>query len=114
MAATIGVTIVLLVFGEAIPKTVGARHAERLSLLVALPLQWIEWLLLPAVLVLQQLSGAVAKMLRASDSLGAVVTEEEIKTMVSVGRRVGTVERGEEEMNPPGLRVRASGGCARS
>ena len=98
VAATIGVTIVLLVFGEAIPKTVGARHAERLSLLVALPLQWIEWLLLPAVLVLQQLSGAVAKMLRASDSLGAVVTEEEIKTMVSVGRRVGTVERGEEEM----------------
>ena len=98
MVATITATAFILVFGETIPKTLGSRHAERVSLAVALPLQWIGWLMFPAVLVLQQISGAVTRMLRAPNSLGAVVTEEEIKTMVTVGREAGTVERGEEEM----------------
>ena len=98
LVATIAATAFILVFGETIPKTLGARHAERVSLAVALPLQWIGWLMFPAVLVLQQISGAVTRMLRAPNSLGAVVTEEEIKTMVTVGREAGTVERGEEEM----------------
>ncbi len=98
LVATMGVTVALLVFGEMIPKILGAHHAERVSLLVALPLQWIEWLLLPAVLVLQQISGVVVRMLGASGSRGAVVTVEEIKTLVTVGREAGTVEHGEEEM----------------
>jgi putative hemolysin len=98
LVATIAATAFILVFGETIPKTLGTRHAERVSLAVALPLQWIGWLMFPAVLVLQQISRAVTRMFRAPNSLGAVVTEEEIKTMVTVGREAGTVERGEEEM----------------
>ncbi|TET38747.1 MAG: DUF21 domain-containing protein, partial [Dehalococcoidia bacterium] len=38
LAATIGVTILLLIFAEVTPKTFATRHAERLSLLYVYPL----------------------------------------------------------------------------
>ena len=98
LVATIGVTAILLVFGETIPKTVAAQHPERLAILVALPVQWIEWALFPAVVVLQRISGTVLKLVGAPGGQRAVITEEEIKTMVTVGRDVGAVEHGEAEM----------------
>ncbi len=98
LAATIGMTALLLVFGETIPKTMAVRHSERMSLWVALPVQWVEWLLLPAVVLLQWVSGAVAKLGGGAAGSRAIITEEEIKTMVTMGREVGTVEHGEAEM----------------
>ena len=97
LIATVIATVLLLIFGEAIPKTVAARHAERTAILVALPIQWLSWLLLPASFVLERIS-AVFLFLSGGSAVRTAVTVEEIKTMVTVGREAGTVERGEAEM----------------
>lgn len=96
LAATVAVTIALLVFGETIPKTVAARHADRASIIVAIPIQWVSWVLRPASFVLEAISGAVASLLGKGDS--SSITEEEIRTMIQVGRDAGAVEHGEAEM----------------
>jgi Mg2+/Co2+ transporter CorB len=41
--ATLGVTAVILVFGEVVPKTLAVHHAQRLSLAYIKPLRVIEW-----------------------------------------------------------------------
>ena len=46
--ATIGVTIVLLIFSETTPKTIATRHAEKLSLLFVRPIEVIAWLFTPS------------------------------------------------------------------
>jgi CBS domain containing-hemolysin-like protein len=51
-AATILLTIVLFVYGEAIPKTFAIRHAERTALWVAGPITVIERLFRPLVALL--------------------------------------------------------------
>ena len=107
LLATAIVTVVLLVFGETIPKTLAARHAERTAVIVALPIQWVEWLLLPVSSLLQAISSAVARAFGVRSGGPALITEEEIKTMISVGRDVGAVEHGEAEMI---RRVLESGG----
>ena len=96
-AATAVVTIVLLIFGETIPKTVAARHAERVSIVVAPVIQGIGWVLKPISLILQAISLTIAKLF-GGGSLSRLITEEEIKAMVEVGSESGAVEQGEAEM----------------
>ena len=96
LVATAAVTVVLLVFGETIPKTVAARNPERAAIIVSLPMRLVSLLLLPASYLLQTVSSGVAKIV--GDKPRSVVTEEEIKTMISLGRAAGEVEQGEEEM----------------
>ena len=96
-AATAAVTVVLLIFGETIPKTVAARHAERFSIVVAPPIQALGWVLKPASFLLQWLSTRIA-VLFGGGTAREEITEEEIKTLVEVGRERGAVEEGEAEM----------------
>jgi putative hemolysin len=98
LVATVVITAVLLVFGETIPKTVAVRHAERTALIVSLPLQWVHWLLMPVTVVLEWLSKTVTRVVPGGRVQGEIITEEEIKTMVSLGREVGVVESGEADM----------------
>ena len=97
VVATAAVTIVLLIFGETIPKTVAARHAERVSIIVAPAIQGIGWVLKPVSIILQTISLAIAKLF-GGGSLSRLVTEEEIKAMVEVGSESGAVEQGEADI----------------
>ena len=96
LAATAVVTVVLLVFGETIPKTLAISRAERIAMLVSLPVAGISWVLRPASIVLERLAGLVAKLVGAAPSRQAI-TVEEIKTAVSLGGEAGAVEREEVE-----------------
>ena len=95
-AATAASTIVLLVLGETLPKTVAIRHSERLFFLYARPLQWIELLLLPFAATLQLVNRFLAA--RLGSDARALFTEEEIKTAISIGMEEGSVEEEEAEM----------------
>jgi putative hemolysin len=96
--ATIGVTIILLIFAETTPKTIATRHAEKLSLLFVRPIQMISWLLTPFVVVLSWIASGFTKMVGGTPMPRSLVSEEEIRTMISVGHKEGTVEKDEAEM----------------
>jgi len=97
IVATASVTVVLLVFGETIPKTVAARHAERVSIIVAPVIQGISWVLKPVSFFLQWISLRIAGLF-GGGSIAQLVTEEEIKAMVDVGSESGAVEQGEADI----------------
>ncbi len=96
--ATIGVTILLLVFGETTPKTLATQHAERLSLTFARPIQAISWLLTPFVIVLSWIASWFSKLIGGTPVPRSLASEEEIRTMISMGHKEGTVEEAEAEM----------------
>jgi putative hemolysin len=98
LTATVTITLILLVIGETIPKTIAARHPERMALAYALPLQWVELILFPFTRILQSLSRSVNKIVGGDIDSRALITAEEIKILISVGRAAGTVEQGEAEM----------------
>ena len=98
LIATIGVTIVLLIFAETTPKTIATQHAERLSLIFAQPIQILSWLLTPFVLVLSWIASGFSKIAGGTPVPKSLVSEEEIRTMISVGHKEGTVEEDEAEM----------------
>ena len=98
LIATIVVTIVLLIFCETTPKTIATRHAERLSLALVRPIGVLSWLFTPFVVVLSWIASRFAKMFGGTAVPRSLVSEEEIRTMISVGHKEGTVEEEEAEM----------------
>ena len=98
LIATVGLTIILLIFCETTPKTIAAQHTERVSLFYARTLEIISWLLNPFVIVLSWINSGISRLVGATPVPRSLVTEEEIRTMISVGHREGEVEEAEAEM----------------
>jgi putative hemolysin len=96
--ATIALTVVLLIFCEATPKTLAAQHAEGLSLILARPLQFISWVFTPFVIALGWLAAGFTKIVGGTPVPRSIISDEEIRTMISVGREEGTVEETEAKM----------------
>jgi len=96
LVATIVVTILLLIFAEVTPKTLAIRHPERMALLYVYPLGVITKIAYPVAAgltwIASILAGGKAKVPHS------LVSEEEIRSMISVGREEGTVEEAEAEL----------------
>ncbi len=98
LIATFGVAIVLLIFAETMPKTFANRHAERMSLLFVRPIEIISWILTPFVAVLGWLASGMTRLIGGTPMPRSLVSAEEIRTMITIGHREGSVEQSEAEM----------------
>jgi putative hemolysin len=98
LIATLVVTVVLLIVGEIVPKIAAAQHSERMALLYVRPVTFLSWLLSPAVSLLEWLGTEFSKLVGGTPMRRAIVTEEEIRAMISVGKEEGVVEETEARM----------------
>ncbi|MFC2019601.1 HlyC/CorC family transporter [Chloroflexota bacterium] len=98
LIATIGVTVLLLIFGETTPKTIATRYPEKLSIAFARPIQLISWLLTPFVIALSWIASGFSKLVGGAPVPRSLASADEIRTMISVGHKEGTVEEAEAEM----------------
>jgi putative hemolysin len=96
LIATIVVTIILLIFAEVTPKTVALRHSERMALIYVYPLQVISIVFSPIASALSWLGMKIAG--GRGNMPQTLVSEEEIRSMIAVGRDEGTVEESEAEL----------------
>ncbi|MDP7281585.1 MAG: hemolysin family protein, partial [Candidatus Poribacteria bacterium] len=98
LIATIGVTVILLIFSETIPKTFAARHPERLAMTFVRPLELVSWFFTPFVIVLSWIASGFTRLVGGTPVDRSIVSDEEIRTMISVGHKEGTVEENEAKM----------------
>jgi putative hemolysin len=98
LIATIVLTVILLIFCEATPKTVAAQHSERLSLWLYRPLQFISWIFTPFVYLLSWIGSGFTRIVGGTPVPRSIISDEEIRTMISVGRDEGTVAEGEAKL----------------
>ena len=96
--ATIGMTVILLVFCETSPKTIATQHAERLSITFGRPIEWLSWIFTPFVLLLSWIASRFSRLVGGTPVPRSLASEEEIRTMISVGHKEGEVEEGEARM----------------
>jgi len=96
--ATVGVTTLILVFGEVIPKSIAVRHAQGLSLAYINPIRIIEGCLYPFVLALGRIGLRFTRMVAESAEDRELVSEGEIRSAISAGEDEGVVEENEAKM----------------
>ena len=94
LVATAGVTTILLLFGETVPKNIAWRRSERVAFAVSRPIRLVELALSPVVTLLQGFSTMTNWALGIS-SVTPQPGEEEIRNMIAAGAQTGTVEAAE-------------------
>lgn len=97
--ATAVMTILIIIFAEIIPKTLAAVKPVEIASFSAGALIIIKKILFPVVWLFNKLTQFikyVEKKLYKDDT--PLVTEEELKTLITLGKNEGTLEQNEKEM----------------
>lgn len=87
--ASVGLTVLLFIYGEAIPKTYAVRHADRVGLVIALPVQWLELSLRPLVSALLWI--ADLQMPGKGITTAPTVTEDELRRLATRAAHEGEI-----------------------
>lgn len=100
LLSTVTVTIALLVFGEIIPKVVGRRHSDAITLKVIHPLRVFYWILSPVIWVV---TGAASGLLRIvgirTKRWRRRLTKDQLRLLLtSEGERAGAVDEEETKL----------------
>ncbi len=98
IVSTVVITIIVLIFGDAIPKTSAAAHSEKIALFVAGSIKTVSWIFTPFVAVLSWITIAFGKLFGGRPVGHSLVGEEEIRAMIRAGERDGAVEESQAEM----------------
>lgn len=94
--ATIVVTVLLFIYGEAIPKTLGLRNPFRVARRFARPVQVLATVLRPIVSVLV----AIANRQSPADSIDTVtaVSEQELRHLADEAAEAGQIDESDAEL----------------
>lgn len=97
--ATIFATVLLLIFGEITPKTIGSRYSEPVAFLLSGIISFFMMIFSPLVYIFTLISRGTARLFRIKLEKNQVsFTEEEIKNFIDVGEEEGVLEKNEKNM----------------
>lgn len=97
--ATAVMTVTIIIFGEILPKTIATNYPYEMAKIFALPLQIIKTILFPIVFLFSLLSKFINKIEeKIAPHKAPLITEEELKTLIDVGNKEGTLEAKEKTM----------------
>src|SRR5262249_4468893 len=93
-------TYLSVVLGELVPKAVALQRAERLAVVLAVPLDFLGRAAHPVVWLLQVSANAVLRVLGLPPARAGMTayTREDIRHSVAAAEDVGELETAEEEM----------------
>ncbi len=91
--ATGVMTLLILIFGEIIPKSIATRNNVLIARVVIIPLYWFSVLFTPLIFMLNFIPKLTGKMQKKPH-----VTEEELMTFVEVVEEEGGIEEEEKEL----------------
>ena len=94
----LAITYLSLVIGELVPKRIALTNPERIAARMAPFMRGVSRFARPAVWFLSISTSTVVKLLRVRESNEPSVTEEELTSMLELGRKTGEFHPAEEEM----------------
>lgn len=90
---------IITVFGQIVPKTAAGIYPQFFASFSSVPLFILEKMFFPIVWLFEKLSGFVVKIVeKILNPSSSKITEEEIKTLIEVGEKEGTIEKSESRM----------------
>lgn len=92
-------TLMILMFGEIVPKTWARCYAEKISLVYAPIIYGLMWLLTPVIFIVDIISGGILRLLHIDPNKRMdAMTENELRTYVEVSHEDGVIESEEREL----------------
>ena len=94
----LAITYLSLVIGELVPKRIALTNPERIASSMAPMMRSLARIARPMVRFLSLSTSGLVKLLRIRESNEPAVTEEELTSMLELGRKTGEFHPAEEEM----------------
>ncbi len=91
-------TLVVLIFGEIVPKTIATAYAENISLWYSGIIAALIVLMTPFSFIINGIATVVLRILHVDTDNHQTMTENELKTYVDVSHEDGVIESGEKEI----------------
>lgn len=94
--STVVITVIVLMFGEILPKTLSKRMPEKFAVRMVGFVQFFEFILAPLVFIFTHLSSFVSRLVKVSDDDSDF--QDELITMVDEAEREGDLEEHESDL----------------
>ena len=85
------VTLLIIIFGEILPKTIGENNADKISLMAAPLILFLQRVFSPILWLFERLTRPFMRE-------NATVSEEEIHVLSEIGHREGSIEKDEKDI----------------
>lgn len=92
------VTIVILIFGEIVPKLLALALANQISLIIAYPISVIQFILSPVVWIFESLSNVISRKDSVDRKVNQRFTHEEFHNLIQSESSSGTLQEHEKRM----------------
>ena len=92
-------TFLILVFAEIIPKSIAKKKAEKVAIFSSIPIRFFSFILFPVIKILMFFANTFVRIFGEKiDTIMPLLTEEDVKAMISAGEEEGIIEEEEKEM----------------
>lgn len=95
--ATTVLTVIIIIFGEVLPKTIAVTFADRIAYMVAPIIALLVQILRPITWIIQSFTNIFIQIISNGAVKEAILTKEELRTMVDIASTEGTFAFDESE-----------------
>ena len=98
IVSTVFVTVMVIIFGEILPKTIAANSPYETASKKAVVLRVFDIIFFPITFIFEGGAKLFNKMMSSSKKKQKLITEEELTTLIDMGNMEGTLENSEKHM----------------
>ncbi|MGH2499271.1 MAG: hemolysin family protein [Candidatus Limnocylindria bacterium] len=91
-------SLIAVLFGLFVPRAIGAYHAQAVLLVLVWPIEAVTWITRPLVALLLVLTRLLTRPFGIRSGPSALVSEDEIRSLVETGEAQGVLEEAERDM----------------
>lgn len=92
VVSTAVLTIIVLIFGEIIPKILAKQHANKICKIAAWPIQILTYILYPIVFIVMLMMKLVRKLWGTNTEEEPEITEDELSSIIDTVEKEGVID----------------------
>ena len=98
VVSTVVLTIIVLIFGEIIPKILAKQHANAICKISAWPIQILTYILYPLVFIVMLVMNLIRKIWGTKTEEEPDVTEEELSSIIDTVEKEGVIDEDQGDL----------------
>jgi len=98
VVSTVVMTIIVLIFGEIVPKIIAKNNADVTARWFAYTTTVLKWILFPLVWLVMRIINLLKKIWGKDDEDGPTVTEEELSSIIETVEEEGVIDEEKSEL----------------
>ena len=98
VVSTAVLTIIVLIFGEIVPKILAKQHANKICKVTAWPIQVLTYILYPLVFIVMLLMNLLRKIWRTKSEDEPEITEDELSSIIDTVEKEGVIDEDQSDL----------------